>query len=91
MGLGGQNSGKKIGINGSPIYHVTTLPGAEDQDVKTMNLYWKESASILQSEERSSLVYFRQMAAIIINVKPLLISIPVFFVYSSTKFILFWF
>ena len=39
----------------------------------------------------SSLEYFRQMAAIKINVKPLLISIPVFFVYSSTKFILFWF
>ena len=27
MGLRDQNNGKKIGINGSRIYHVTTLPG----------------------------------------------------------------
>ena len=25
MGLRDQNNGKKIGISGSPIYHVTTL------------------------------------------------------------------
>ena len=71
----GSKLGQDYGINRSRIYYVTTLPRVEDHDVQTMNLYWKESASLFQSAEMSSLVYFRQMAAIKINMQPLLISI----------------
>ena len=62
-------------IIGSRIYRVTTLPRVEDYDVQTMNLYWKKSASLFQSAEMSRPVYFRQMAAIKINIQRLLISI----------------
>ena len=40
MGLRDQNNGKKVGINGSRIYHVTTLPQRSDHaEAKTVRRF----------------------------------------------------
>ena len=45
MGLRDQNNGKKIGINGSRIYHVTTLNFSRhiDLSVRSMVMEWESN------------------------------------------------